>query len=139
AIIAQLTSLDGALDAYLEYLRQQYQDDQPRKTQHAELAAKIKDGEAACQRLLDAIEQGKEAPALLVGRLHQRQEEVQIAKAKLEQLNAQSDSNPPTREQIKEKIESMAKQLLAMDRETGVVLQRLVGRIHAIPYQQFGG
>jgi DNA invertase Pin-like site-specific DNA recombinase len=140
AIIAQLTSLDGVLDAYLKYLRQQYQDDQPRKTQRAELAAKIKDGEAACQRLLDAIEQGKEAPALLVGRLHQRQEEVQIAKAKLEQLNAHSDSsNPPTREQIKEKIESMAKRLLAMDRETGVVLQRLVGRILAVPYQQFGG
>lgn len=137
AIIAQLTSLDGVWDTYLEYLRQLYQDDQPRKAQRAELAAKIKDGEAACQRLLDAIEQGKEAASLLVGRLHQRQKEVLIAKAKLEQLDAQTDSSiPPTREQ---KIESMAKQLLAMDRETGVVLQRLVDRIHAVPYQQFGG
>ena len=128
------------MDALLEYLQQLYQDDQPRKVQRAELAAKVKDGEAACQRLLNAIELGKEAPGLVVERLRQRQEEVVFAKAKLEQLDAQATSSiPPTREQIIEKIALMAKQLLAMDRETGVVLKRLVSPIRAVPHRQFGG
>jgi hypothetical protein len=45
---------------------------------------------------------------------------------------------PPTKQQILDQIAVMAKQILAMDREAGALLKRLVSPIRAVPCQQYG-
>jgi hypothetical protein len=139
AIVGKLLSLDGVLDAAVDYVRELFQDDQPRQARRAELVANIKGGELGCQRLLDAIEQGKEPPVMFLDRLRQRQDEVARNRAALEHLDAQPAScPPPTKQQILDQIAVMAKQILEMDREAGSLLKRLVSPIRAVPCQQYG-
>jgi len=140
AIIEKLLSLEGVLDAFVEHVKDLHQDDQPRLAHRAKVAAEIKDGQMVCQRLLDAIEQGKEAAPILLERLAQRQKELACSKAELERLDTQpASTSPPTKREILEKIEAISKKLVAMDREAGVWLKELVSPIRAVPHQQFGG
>jgi site-specific DNA recombinase len=140
AVIAKLLSLDGVLDAVVAHVQHLFQEDKPRKAQRAELEGCIREGELACKRLLDAIEQAKEPPGLLLDRLRHRQEEAAAARTKLVCLDeAATAASPPTLEQIRSQIETMTTQFLAMDREAGVLLRPLAGPIWAVPCQQFGG
>ena len=60
--------------------------------------------------------------------------------AELSGLELQDENfTPPTRQQVAERIEQLVGQLRHMDRGGRDDLERLTGRIEAVPYQQYGG
>lgn len=140
AITDRLLSLDGTLEAVVDCVRDRMQDDGGRKARLAKLQSEEQQLMTSRNRLLDAIEQAKEPPAVLLERLAKREEDVARVRAEIDRLKAEQalPQQLPSRQQIANKIKEMATQILNMDRDVIPDLRRLAPVIRAVPHQQFG-
>lgn len=140
AVVDRLLALDGVLDPFLAYVQGLLQDEEPVRMRQTELQAEEAEHLRARDGLVAAIEQAKEPPAVLLERLQYREAQLARTRAEREWLDAQqaAPAAVPTREQLTVAIQETAGRLLAMDREAGELLRRLVGPIRAVPHQQFG-
>lgn len=140
AISDRLLPLDGTLDVLIDCVRDRMQDDGGRKEQLAKLQTEEQQLIASRNRLLDAIEQAKEPPAVLLERLAKREEDLARVRAEMDRLKAEQalPQQMPSRQQIADKIKEKAVQFLSMDRDIIPDLRRLVPVIRAVPHQQFG-
>lgn len=140
AILAKLKTLDTSLDQLQRDATRLLEDDGKRKARIARLERKKAKLEAVRDRLVHAIELGKQAPETLVARLEQCEEQRDRVVAKLEQLERKGKrSLPPTREEIADRVGQILDALAKMGRSSRDPLKMLVGTIRAVPCQQFGG
>lgn len=142
AIAAEFSAGDGIADVLVNHIEQQLESDEPLQKRLAELVAIIQDLTLTCERLVDEAERGKVESVFLHQRLQKREQELTEAKAEFAHLQQQAGARPklPSREEITARIQQASRELLNFSPEAGVLLQRLlVGKILAVPYQQFGG
>lgn len=140
AIANRLLALDGVWDGIIAFVQQLLADESSWTKRHSKLKAREHALVTSRDRLLDAIENGKERPAILTERLAKREDELVQARAELQLLDAERHlpSQLPSKQQIKEKIKEQVSRLLEMDRAVRPDLKRLVSTIRVVPYQQFG-
>lgn len=139
AIIAKLKTLGTSLDRLQRDAPRLLEDDGKREARIARLERKKAKLEAAREQLLRAIELGKQTLEPLVTRLEECEEQRDRIVAKLEQLQRKGKRClPPTREEIADRLGQFLDALAKMDRTSRDPLKTLVGKIHAVPHQQFG-
>jgi DNA invertase Pin-like site-specific DNA recombinase len=140
AIATKLQTLGPSLDRLRNDAAQLLEDDGKRESRIVRLKQKKTKLEAVRERLLHAIEHGKQTSETLVARLETHEERWERVCAKLERLKRKEKlCLPPTREEIADRVGQILDSLAKMDRSSRDPLKTLVGTIRAVPCQQFGG
>ena len=142
AVAEQLIASKEHLDVLVDYAESVVQRETSTERRLNDARTKVQRLSATCKKVADAIErvESESACDTLVQRLVSREAELVMAKAEVEDLEAaldESHRNLVTRDQLEAAIDEVAAKLLKMDRETGELLHRLVGRMEAVPFQQF--
>lgn len=140
AIRDPLLSADGVWDVILEEVPHRLRDEGPLQARKAELQAQETKLGIARQRLVNAIETDADTLEVLVARLREREHDLARVRDEIEQVDAQlaHRADLPSREEIREAVGALARQVPVMYRETGALLRELVSPIRAVPLLQFG-
>jgi hypothetical protein len=140
AVRDHLLRLEGVLDLMVEEIPRRLLDQEPSRIRLADLQGQEAKLLVARQRLLHAIENGRDVLDALVVRLHDREAELARIRAEMECVQGRSARlrPPPSRQGILEAISRMTNRSPLMDRAMGALLRHLVSPIQAVPYQQFG-
>jgi DNA invertase Pin-like site-specific DNA recombinase len=141
AICEQLLTVNGSFEPLLELVATMVQDDTPLRTQLEDLRQQEHTGAAKCQKLGAAIASTEDSPATLIQMLKEGERMLCCVRSQIDDVINQLNNKrpPPTREVLEAAIQTASEKLLSMEPETGVILKKLIdGKIHAVPYQQFG-
>jgi DNA invertase Pin-like site-specific DNA recombinase len=141
AVLAQVMHRDGVLDLVIAEVLRRLRDETPWQRKLAELQGQEAKVLMTRQRLLQAIEQGKDYLEVLVTRLRGREAELTRLGEEIARVQSQAIRRPslPCRRQILTAIHNITNPGPVLDHALGVPLRTLVGPIRAVPYQQFGG
>jgi DNA invertase Pin-like site-specific DNA recombinase len=142
----RLLASDSHFQVLAGQLSQVLRSDEPLQAEIAAAEKQVVEHQRARDRLLEAIEAGRgcssenSAPRVLVQRLIEREKDLAGAIAERDRLLAirQQPSLIPSDAMLREILSSTADRLLDLDREVGVLLRRIVPKIEAVPYRQFG-
>ena len=138
AIIRQLRAFDSEIDVLLSHVGRLADDDGKRETRRLQLRKEKVRLESALANLCDAIEKGEGALDSLVRRSKEREDKLAVVEAELEALDQRDKAVVvPARTDIEQRIAELVPRLEQMDRTVRDELECLVGRIWAVPYQQF--
>lgn len=139
SIVARLTSLDSELERLLAGVVALFDDQGRREARRTGLLAKQQSLAAALARLTAAIEAAEEAPTVLIKQVERREAELAAVNAELDGLASDDErQSPPTRRELDQQIRKHVELLPKMDRTVRDELERLVGRIEVVPFQQLG-
>jgi DNA invertase Pin-like site-specific DNA recombinase len=140
AIADQLLALDGNVDIIAAWIAERLQDDDAREDRKVELQAEERQLTSQLRALADAIELSTDDLPTLVQRSSQREQKLAQNRAEQQRLTIEERTprQIPSRAEIKDKLKEMSGRLVDLDRGVGADLRRLIGRIRAVPYQQFG-
>lgn len=129
----------GDLDAYLAYIGHLHSDDSHWLDEEHRLRGRQRDLLLKLNRLRVAIENGDQAPETIVKAIVGYEEDLLKAQAELECLLHDKQSRVPLSSQlIEDRLAACSGRLLDLNREVGPMLKQLVvGKIRAVPYQQF--
>lgn len=139
AISEHLRDPDDIVDHLCQRAAQLLGDSHQRDTRRAELLREKGELKCAIENLNNAIEQAKGSLETTIERLCQREGRLAEVQGELDSLTARDESwAPPTIQEITKAIAEWIDRLQAMDRGVCDDLELLVGRVKAVPYQQFG-
>jgi site-specific DNA recombinase len=140
AIKRQLEGLNGQVEKLVHDSTYLLEDAGQREARAARLKQKKAELEETQERLLRAIELGKGHAEALVARLNKLEGKLDRVNAKLDRLKQQDRiCSPPSSEKVCDRIREKIAAIEKMDRSSRDEIRALVGTIHAIPCQQFGG
>jgi DNA invertase Pin-like site-specific DNA recombinase len=142
----RILSSAGTLQAVVAALRDKLKKNETLEAELANARLTLSKTTQAVDGVMRAIEacatnaDRQSTTELLVQRLRQRQEEQARAKAALERLESLKNEPAclPSEAELRELVEESARRFLEFDQATGVFLRRLIPRIDAVPFRQYG-
>lgn len=138
AIVKSTDSILGPLTAYIESLLLNPADVEELKTRLKRRRSELKRQQ---DNLLKLVMQSDNPPEFVIEKAEEIQQQLDALKLDEQQLESQLSQSRslPSQDEIVDKLQEAARQILAMERSSGDVLERILkGPIRAVPCQQFG-
>jgi DNA invertase Pin-like site-specific DNA recombinase len=140
AISDRLLAVDGHLETVAAWIAESLQSNDARKERKAKLQVEERQLISQLNALADAVEKSSDSLTTLLERLSRREQDLALNRAEHERLDMDEKlpHQIPSRAAIMEKLAEMSAHLLDFDSSVAADLRQLIGKIEAVPYQQFG-
>jgi DNA invertase Pin-like site-specific DNA recombinase len=140
AIADRLLSLDGHAEVLAALIAECLQDTDARSERRVTLKGEERKLTSELNALADAVAKSTASLPTLLEHLAKREHALAQNRAEQERLELEESLRRqiPNQAEIKAKLKEMTTRLLDLGISVGPDLRRLIGRIRAVPYQQFG-